>query len=91
MDNTVKNRQCGELTPCDNGYTCVRARRVRNLMEKLSRKSIHKNCTRFDARGNKKSTGCCKKKYSPMLYKRVGIKKNRITSKDFLNVPIEGE
>ena len=77
---SIKNSKCYDSNDCCDGYTCVRARR---LKDKFSKK-LHPNCKRY-VNGNKKYSGCCKQKgsYSPFSFKRYKLPDKKMSTGDF--------
>ena len=78
---SIKNSKCYDSNDCCDGYTCVRARR---LKDKFSKK-LHSNCSRRDVNGNKKYSGCCKQKgsYSPFSFKRYKLPDKKMSKGAF--------
>ena len=78
---SIKNSKCYDSNDCCDGYTCVRARR---LKDKFSKK-LHLSCKRRHVNGNKKYSGCCKQKgsYSPFSFKRYKLPDKKMSKGAF--------
>jgi hypothetical protein len=78
---SIENTKCYDSNDCCDGYTCVRARR---LKDKFSKK-LHLSCKRRHVNGNKKYSGCCKQKgsYSPFSFKRYKLPDKKMSKGDF--------
>ena len=84
---SIENAKCYDSNDCCSGYTCVRARKIK---DKFSKK-LHPNCRRRDVNGNKKYSGCCKKKgsYSHFSFKKYKLPKKKMSKESFENIQSE--